>query len=90
MRFTSENELSEWITAAEHLWLFLDYDGTLAAFTRTPDIISPNPRIIELVRRLAGSSRVRLAIVSGRCMRDLQVLLPVPGIFLAGTYGIEI
>jgi trehalose 6-phosphate phosphatase len=90
LRFASENELNEWVTAAERVWLFLDYDGTLAEFTRTPDIIAPDPKVIDLVRRLAGSSRVRLAIVSGRPLRDLRALMPVPGIFLAGTYGIEI
>jgi trehalose-phosphatase len=70
--------------------LFLDYDGTLAEFTRTPDVISPDPRVIELVRRLASSSRIRLAIVSGRRLGDIHALLPVTGIYLAGTYGIEI
>jgi trehalose 6-phosphate phosphatase len=90
LSFASENELNEWVSAAERLWLFLDYDGTLAEFTRTPDIISPDRRIIELVGRLASSSRLRLAIVSGRRLGDIQALLPVTGIYLAGTYGVEI
>ena len=90
MRFASENELNAWISGAERVWLFLDYDGTLAAFTRTPGTIFPDPRVIKLVRQLASLSRVRLAIVSGRPLRDLRAFLPVPGIFLAGTYGVEI
>ena len=90
MKFASENELNTWVSQAERLWLFLDYDGTLAEFTRTPDIIKPDPKLINLVRRLAGKNRVRIAIVSGRCLKDLQSLLPVEGIYLAGTYGIEV
>ena len=74
----------------ERLWLFLDYDGTLVDFTRTPDILKPDPDVIQLVQRLAEKSRLRVAIVSGRCMPDLLTLLPVKGIFIASTYGIEL
>jgi len=90
VRFSSENELNQWVTEAERLWLFLDYDGTLVEFTRTPDIISPDLKVIELIKRLANLSRIRLAIVSGRRLRDIQTLIPVQGIYLAGTYGIEV
>jgi trehalose 6-phosphate phosphatase len=90
LRFASENELNVWVSAAERLWLFLDYDGTLVEFTRTPDIIKPDPKVIDLIKCLAGKNRIRLAIVSGRRLKDLQALLPVQGIFIAGTYGIEV
>jgi trehalose 6-phosphate phosphatase len=90
LKFASENELNAWVSVAERLWLFLDYDGTLVEFTRTPDIIKPDPKVIDLIKRLAAKSRIRLAIVSGRRLRDLQTLLPVQGIFIAGTYGIEL
>lgn len=90
MKFASENELNLWVSEAERLWLFLDYDGTLVEFTRTPEIIKPDPKVIDLITRLAAKSRIRLAIVSGRRLRDLQTLLPVQGIFITGTYGIEL
>jgi trehalose 6-phosphate phosphatase len=90
LRFSSEAEVNQWVSEAERLWLFLDYDGTLVEFTRTPDNITPNPKVIDLLKRLAEKSRIRIAIVSGRRMRDIQSLLPVPGIYAAGTYGIEL
>ena len=90
MRFTSESELNQWVSEAERLWLFLDYDGTLVEFTRTPDLSSPDPRLIELIKRLATLTRMRLAIVSGRRLNDIQTLLPVQGIYMAGNYGIEL
>ncbi|HSB67574.1 MAG TPA: trehalose-phosphatase [Anaerolineales bacterium] len=90
MRFTSEAELNAWVSEAERLWLFLDYDGTLVKFARTPDILKPDPKLIDLVRRLVATSRLRLAIVSGRRLKDIQTLLPVEGIYKAGTYGIEV
>ncbi len=89
MRFSSEAELNNWVSAAERLWLFLDYDGTLVEFARTPDILKPDLKLIDLIRRLAARNRLRLAIVSGRRLNDLQTLLPVEGIYIAGTYGIE-
>jgi trehalose 6-phosphate phosphatase len=90
LRFSSENELNQWVSEAERVWLFLDYDGTLADFTRTPDIIKPDPRLIDLVRRLVGKSALQVAIVSGRSLHDIQAFLPVAGLYLAGTYGIEV
>jgi len=90
LKFSSENEINEWVAEAERLWLFLDYDGTLVEFTRTPDVITPDSHLIELIKRLAAKSRLRLAIVSGRRLRDIQALLPVVGIYSAGNYGIEL
>ncbi len=90
MRFSSEAELNAWVSAAERLWLFLDYDGTLTEFTRTPDILEPDFKLIDLIRRLVSKTRLRIAIVSGRRLNDIQTLLPVEGIYIAGTYGIEI
>jgi len=90
VRFTSESELNQWVSEAERLWLFLDYDGTLVKLARTPDISTPDPRLIELIKRLASLTRIRLAIVSGRRLHDIQTLLPVQGIYMAGNYGIEL
>lgn len=90
MNFDSQTELAQWARQAGHLWLFLDYDGTLADFTPTPNQIEPNPKIIRLVEQLARQPKIRVAILSGRRLRDIRLLLPVSGIFLAGTYGIEL
>jgi trehalose 6-phosphate phosphatase len=75
---------------AERLWLFLDYDGTLADFAPTPDYVEPDPELVALLRRLARHPRLRVAVVSGRRLGHVQKLVPVPGIVLAGTYGVQI
>jgi trehalose 6-phosphate phosphatase len=90
VKFASESELNAWVSQAERLWLFLDYDGTLVEFTRTPDILKPDVKLITLIRALAAKKRIRLAIVSGRRLKDIQTLLPVQGIYVAATYGIEV
>lgn len=80
----------ERLAQAERLWLFLDYDGTLADFAPTPEHANPDPEVVDLLTRLAQRPRIRIAVVSGRRLSHVQTLLPVPGILLAGTYGIEL
>jgi trehalose 6-phosphate phosphatase len=82
--------LAKQLAQAGRCWLFLDYDGTLASFAPTPDDIFPDPELIQLVTRLAQQpERLRVVILSGRRLAHIQKLLPVPGILLAGSYGIE-
>jgi trehalose-phosphatase len=74
----------------KRVWLFLDYDGTLAEFADTPDQVEPVPEVIELLTRLVEQASLRVAVVSGRRLEHVRSLLPVSGILLAGTYGIEL
>ncbi|HEX2995989.1 MAG TPA: trehalose-phosphatase [Anaerolineales bacterium] len=90
MRFKNKEELTKWALQSPHLRLFLDYDGTLADFAPTPNHVEPNPEIITLVERLSRRSATRVTILSGRRLDHTRMLLPVPGIFLAGTYGVEL
>ncbi len=86
----SAREYGEKIVQGGRLWLFLDYDGTLAEFAPTPDTILPDPEMIDLLTRLAKyPDRLRVVIMSGRKIGHIQKLLPVHGILEAGTYGIE-
>lgn len=90
MRLRNHAGLTEWATRSQQLWLFLDYDGTLADFAATPDDIAPDPRIIGLIERLARRPDLRVTILSGRRLAHIRQLLPVQGIMLAGTYGVEL
>jgi trehalose 6-phosphate phosphatase len=74
----------------ERLWLFLDYDGTLAEFAPTPDHVVPDPAVVSLLTRLARHPYLRVAVISGRRLNHVQILLPVTGVLLAGSYGIEL
>lgn len=76
--------------AAPRLWLILDYDGTLADFASTPDTVIPDPALIELLSGLSKLPQTKLAVVSGRRLEHIRNLVPVPGVILAGTYGLEI
>ncbi len=74
----------------DRLWLFLDYDGTLAELAPTPECVEPSRELVGLLGRLVRDPRLRVAIISGRRLSHVQTLVPVPGILLAGTYGIEL
>ena len=76
--------------SARRLDLFLDYDGTLADFAPTPENPAPDERVVRLLSALVAAPHIRVAVISGRRLDHLEVLLPVPGLLLAGTYGMEL
>ncbi len=82
--------IAEQIASAPRLWLFLDYDGTLAEFAPTPEHPIAAPEVVEILRALAAAPNTRVAVVSGRRLDHVQTFVPVAGILLAGTYGIEL
>jgi trehalose-phosphatase len=86
----SKSDIENHVAAGKPLWLFLDYDGTLADFASTPDEILPDPQLIRLIQALSKHPSIRVSIISGRRLSHIEKLVPVPGIILAGTYGIEL
>jgi trehalose 6-phosphate phosphatase len=82
--------INDSLAQAERLWLFLDYDGTLADFAPTPDHINPNLEVIALLTRLVRHPDIRVAVISGRRLAHVEALVSVPGVLLAGTYGVEL
>jgi trehalose-phosphatase len=90
MILCTDERIRQKIDQAERLWLFLDYDGTLADFATTPDEILPDQALISLIQRLASQPDIRVTVISGRRLAHIQTLIPVPNILIAGTYGLEL
>ena len=70
--------------------LMLDYDGTLAPFVNDPMKAYPYPGVRERLQRITAQCRTSLAMVSGRSIDDLMLLLriePLPEIW--GSHGLE-
>ena len=82
--------LTQKVSKAKVLRLFLDYDGTLTEFAPSPNIVSPNKEVISLLKRLVKNKEILPAVISGRRLGHIQKLLPVPGLLMGGTYGVEI
>jgi trehalose 6-phosphate phosphatase len=78
------------LRAGGSLALFLDYDGTLVPIAPTPAEAQPDKALLDLLADLAHASAFDTIILSGRPLSSLQALLPVPGLTLAGTYGVEV
>ena len=72
------------------LLLFLEYDGTLMKIALRPELARPTPEVLELLSRLAAQEDLKAMVVSGRPLRDLQELLPIPGLDFLGSHGGEV
>jgi trehalose 6-phosphate phosphatase len=83
-------DVNDWARTSKHLWLFLDYDGTLADFAPTPFDVEPDVRVIRLLEQLVLKPSIRVTVLSGRMLEQIRQLLPIPGLYLAGSYGIEL
>lgn len=90
MGLMSRAEVTDWARSSRHLWLFLDYDGTLADFAPTPFDVEPDPKVLSLLEQLVLTPSLRIAVLSGRMLKHIRQLLPVPGLYLAGSYGVEL
>jgi trehalose-phosphatase len=81
--------LSRALGAADRVYLFLDYGGTLVA--GAPDASArPTPEVIEKLEQLAQVDSFSVFVLSGRTVADLEELLGVRGIGLVGQRGFEI
>ena len=80
----------ERVSSAPERALALDYDGTLAPFRVERGQAVPFPEPWALLARIARSGRSRVALVSGRPLRNLESLVGSPdGFELWGSHGAE-
>ena len=85
----SLSELSQRINQSESLDLASDYDGTLISIAEHPDNVLMPERTRGVLHRLAGMPDVRMAILSGRRLDDLEREFNGGHLFLAGAGGLE-
>jgi trehalose 6-phosphate phosphatase len=82
-------EIARAMDGAVGLDIASDYDGTLTPIVATPDRAWLGPRGSGVLRRLARLPHTRVALLSGRALRDLERHTRVSGIFMVGLSGIE-
>jgi trehalose-phosphatase len=70
------------------LAVFLDYDGTLTPIVERPEEALLPDAVRDVVERLA--SRCPVAVISGRDLADVRMMLGVGGICYAGSHGFDI
>jgi trehalose 6-phosphate phosphatase len=68
--------------------IFLDYDGTLAPIVDDPAAALISEKMRDTVRKL--SENYQVAIISGRDLKDVKILVGVDNIVYAGSHGFDI
>jgi len=86
--FKCWERIKERIKETEQILLLLDYDGTLTPIVERSDKAIISEEMKELLKSL--SQRCKLAIISGRTLKDIKKLVGLKGIIYAGNHGLEI
>jgi trehalose-phosphatase len=92
MALTLEGDLQRALgqyLSGDWLLLLFDYDGTLVEFADSPDeaVLPAATRVV--LTTLAAQPRVRVGIISGRELDQLKRMVGLPGLFYAGSSGLE-
>jgi len=81
--------LWERVALADERFLVLDYDGTLAPFREHRMEAFPIDGALDALRAIRDSGRTRLAMLTGRPLRELIALVGNLGIPMVGSHGFE-
>lgn len=74
----------------KYIFIFLDYDGTLAPIAKTPDQAVVPEESRELLERFSNRERCKVAVISGRALSDIKSKLGLKNIIYSGNHGLEI
>ncbi len=88
--FDRIRRILERLREAKHIFLFLDYDGTLTPIVSHPEEAHLSGEMRGLLLNLKKNPRVHLAIVSGRSIADIRKRVGLKGIYYVGNHGLEI
>lgn len=72
------------------IYLFLDYDGTLSPIAETPRKAVMPHKIKDLLYKLSRMPDCKIAIVSGRALKDISEKVGLKNIVYVGNHGFEI
>lgn len=83
-------QIQKKILSKKHLLILLDYDGTLAPITPTPEQARLNPQTKLVLQRLSQKPHVTIAVISGRGLADLKRMVGLRNLGYAGNHGFEL
>ncbi len=78
------------VLAGKTIFLFLDYDGTLAPLVDRPGRAFLTKKTKRLLINLAKNRNCKVAIVSGRRIKDIKKRVRIKKIIYVGNHGLEI
>lgn len=77
------------VTVDRPLALFLDMDGVLAPMAPTPDEVLADPRRTAVLTQLDAVLGGRMAIISGRTLKEIDRIADRAALSAAGVHGLE-
>ena len=83
------SEVSGRLKSTKSLAVASDFDGTRAEIRPHPTEASIHPRARRALESLNTQPRARVAVVSGRPLRELSPKVALPGVALFGVFGQE-
>ncbi|MFA5271508.1 MAG: trehalose-phosphatase [Candidatus Omnitrophota bacterium] len=72
------------------IFLFLDYDGTLSPIVYRPEAALFPRETKRLLTKLSKISNCKIAIISGRSLKDVKNKVGIKNIIYVGNHGLEI
>lgn len=83
-------QLTDKLIDSSHVMLALDFDGTLTPIVEHPSKALLSAGVRQTLREIAIRPNFTVAIISGREIGELQMLIGLDGIYYAGNHGFEI
>lgn len=74
----------------KHIFLFLDYDGTLTPIVDYPDKAVISEEVRNLLKDLSAKPRCHVGVISGRALNDVKKMVDLEDIVYVGNHGLEI
>jgi trehalose-phosphatase len=75
---------------ASHLFVFSDFDGTLAPIVDRPNNAQMPSETRSTLTKLARRRATTVAVISGRSLSDVKNRVNIPELIYAGNHGLEI
>ena len=81
-------QIKKKLETTKNVFLFFDYDGTLTPIVRKPKLAKLDRKVKELLKKLSGKFKV--AVISGRPLREVKKFVGLKNIIYSGNHGFEI
>ena len=72
------------------LFIFLDYDGTIVPIRPKPGLAVISKRAKNLLRELSQTTQCKLAVISGRSVKDICRMVGLKNVIYGGNHGLEL
>jgi len=74
----------------KNIFLFLDYDGTLASIADHPDKAVLSDKVRDILNKVVNNRRFKVAVISGRSLEDIKIRVGIKDIIYSGNHGLQI